>query len=188
MVIWVLPKSPSEDPTFIGCAFVAFMLLSLFRQLLTGFEDLTRVVNVADTIRAIGEISGGHGQIDFQGYLNRPSTGGGVWFIDSTVKKAGLLSGFKAPVEENDFQSCLNAYFGAEVSQIRDAVDSRWQSVLQDVLSFLYISPKAALRLKGLAPYVQNKCYESMSTILTQLKREIDNLYAAIDIPLSPYD
>ncbi|KAK4608347.1 hypothetical protein RGQ29_001956 [Quercus rubra] len=146
----------------------------------TGFEDLTRVVNVADTIRAIGEISGGHGQIDFQGYLNRPSTGGGVWFIDSTVKKAGVLSGFKAPVEENDFQSCLNAYFGAEVSRIRDAVDSRCQSVLQDVLSFLE-SPKAALRLKGLAPYVQNKCYESMSTILTQLKCEIDNLYAAME-------
>ena len=31
----------------------------------TGLKDLTRVVNVADTIRAIGEISGGHGQIDF---------------------------------------------------------------------------------------------------------------------------
>ncbi|KAM4084703.1 hypothetical protein ACJW30_08G153500 [Castanea mollissima] len=146
----------------------------------TGFEDLTGVVNVADTIRAIGEISGGHGQIDFQGYLNRPSTGGGVWFIDSCVKKAGVFSGFKAPVEENDFQSCLNAYFGAEVSRIRDAVDSRCQSVLQDVLSFLE-SPKAALRLKDLAPYVQNKCYESMSTILTQLKRELDNLYAAME-------
>ena len=109
------------------------------------FEDLTRIVNVVDTIRAIGEISSGHGQIDFQENLNRPFTGGGVWFIDSTVKKVGVLSGFKAPVEENDFQSCLNAYFGAEVSQIRDAVDSRCQSVLQDVLSFLE-SPKAALR------------------------------------------
>ena len=65
-------------------------------------------------------------------------------------------------------------------SGIRDAVDSRCQSVLQDVLSFLE-SPKAALRLKGLAAYVQNKCYESMSTILTQLKREIDNLYAAME-------
>ena len=65
-------------------------------------------------------------------------------------------------------------------SGIRDAVDSRCQSVLQDVLSFLE-SPKAALRLKGLAAYVQNKCYEIMSTILTQLKREIDNLYAAME-------
>nr|POE57398.1 hypothetical protein CFP56_05998 [Quercus suber] len=80
------------------------------------FKDLTRVVNVVDTIRAIGEISGGHGQIDFQEYLNRPSTGDGVWFIDLTVKKVGAFSGFKAPAEENDFQSCLNAYFGAEVS------------------------------------------------------------------------
>ncbi|GMY16325.1 conserved oligomeric Golgi complex subunit 1 [Fagus crenata] len=144
----------------------------------TGFEDMTRVVNVVDTIRAIGESSGG--KIDFQGYLNRPSTGGGVWFIDSNIKKAGVLSGFKAPVEENDFQSCLNAYFGAEVSRIRDAVDSCCQIVLKDLLSFLE-SPKAALRLKDLAPYLQNKCYESMSSILMQLKRELDGLYAVME-------
>ncbi|KAK7856772.1 hypothetical protein CFP56_021541 [Quercus suber] len=127
-----------------------FVMDVVDRLFVAMFKDLTRVVNVVDTIRAIGEISGGHGQIDFQEYLNRPSTGDGVWFIDLTVKK------------------------------IRDAVDSRCQSVLQDVLSFLE-SPKAALRLKDLAPYVQNKCNESMSTILTQLKCEIDNLYAAME-------
>ena len=45
-------------------------------------------------------------------------------------------------------------------SGIRDAVDSRCQSVLQDVLSFLE-SPKAALRLKGLAAYSCLKCFNS---------------------------
>ncbi|KAF5459308.1 hypothetical protein F2P56_023265 [Juglans regia] len=144
-----------------------------------GFEDLTRVVNVVESTRAIGENYSG-GQIDFQGYLNRPSTGGGVWFIESNAKKVGVLSGFKAPSEENDFQTCLNAYFGPQVSQIRDAVDSRCQSILEDLLSFLE-SPKAALRLRDLAPYLQNKCYESMSTILVQLRSELDNLYGAME-------
>lgn len=144
-----------------------------------GFEDLARVVNVVDSIGAIGDSYSG-GQIDFQGYLNRPSTGGGVWFLESNAKKAGALSGFKAPPEENDFQTCLNAYFGTQVSRIRDAVDSRCQGILEDLLSFLE-SPKAALRLKDLAPYLQNMCYESLSAILSQLRSELDNLYADME-------
>lgn len=147
--------------------------------IVVGFDDLTRVVNVAESIRAIGENYSG-GQIDFQGYLNRPSTGGGVWFIESPAKKAGALSGIKAPPEDNDIGTCLNAYFGPQVSRIRDVVGSRCQSVLEDLLRFLE-SPKAALRLKDLAPYLQNKCYESMSTILMQLRSELDNLYAAME-------
>jgi hypothetical protein len=143
------------------------------------FDDLTRVVNVAESIRAIGENYSG-GQIDFQGYLNRPSTGGGVWFIESPARKAGALSGVKAPPEENDIGTCLNAYFGPQVSRIKDVVGSRCQSVLEDLLCF-FESPKAALRLKVLAPYLQNKCYESMSTILMQLRSELDNLYAAME-------
>ncbi|KAK0579791.1 hypothetical protein LWI29_031493 [Acer saccharum] len=147
----------------------------------SGFEDLTRVVNVADSIHSIGGDYSGE-PIDFQAYLNRPSSGGGVWFIEpnNIVKKGGLVLGHKATPEENDFQTCLNAYFGPEVSRIRDAVDNCCQTVLEDLLSFLE-SPKAALRLKDLAPYLQEKCYESMSTILTKLKRELDNLYAAME-------
>lgn len=144
-----------------------------------GFADLTRLANVADSIHEIGDNYSG-GQIDFQGYLNRPSTGGGVWFIESTAKKAGVLSGIKPQPEESDFGTCLNAYFGPQVSRIRDAVDSRCPSILQDLLCFLE-SPKATLRLKDLAPYLQNKCYESMSTILMQLRSELDNLYAAME-------
>ncbi|KAL5843078.1 hypothetical protein ACOSQ3_013681 [Xanthoceras sorbifolium] len=147
----------------------------------SGFEDLTKVVNVADSIRAIGGDYSGE-LIDIQAYLNRPSSGGGVWFIEpnNTLKKGGLVLGHKASPEGNDFQTCLNAFFGPEVSRIRDAVDNCCQSILEDLLSFLE-SPKAALRLKDLAPYLQNKCYESMSTILTELKRELDNLYAAME-------
>ncbi|GKV29015.1 hypothetical protein SLEP1_g37995 [Rubroshorea leprosula] len=145
----------------------------------SGFEDLTRAVNISGSISSIGVTSGE--KVDFQAYLNRPSTGGGVWFIEANnIKKPGPILGHKALLEENDLQSCLNAYFGAEVSRIRDAVDNCCQRILEDLLSFLE-SPKASLRLKQLAPYLQNKCYESMSTILSELKTELDNLFAAME-------
>ncbi|KAH7541750.1 hypothetical protein FEM48_Zijuj02G0000900 [Ziziphus jujuba var. spinosa] len=132
------------------------------------FVELSRAMKVADTIQAIGDGS----SVDFIGYLNRPSTGGGVWFIDSTTKKASAF--------DNEFRSCLNAYFGPEVSRIRDAVDSSCESVVEDLLSFLD-SPKASPRLKDLVPYVQSKCFESMSTILTEVKGELENLFAVME-------
>jgi hypothetical protein len=141
------------------------------------FEDLVRGINLGESICAVRETPGE--PIDFQAYLNRPCTGGGVWFIEPNAKKSGLGSGHKVSPEDNDFHSCLNAFFGPEVSRIRDAVDSCCQSVLEDLLSFLE-SPKAALRLNDLAPFLQNKCYESISTILTELKRELDSLYATM--------
>ncbi|KAJ6350483.1 hypothetical protein OIU78_006617 [Salix suchowensis] len=143
--------------------------------IISRFEDLVRGINLGESICSIRETPGE--QIDFQAYLNRPSTGGGVWFIEPYAKKSGLGSGHKVSPEKNDF--CLNAFFGPEVSRIRDALDSCCQSVVKDLLSFLE-SPKAALRLNDLAPFLQDRCYESISTILTELKRELDSLYAAM--------
>ncbi|KAJ4908302.1 Vps51/Vps67 family (components of vesicular transport) protein [Raphanus sativus] len=141
------------------------------------FEDLAKAVNVAESVHAFSEVTGE--KINFQAYLNRPSTGGGVWFIEPNVRKPGLIAGNKTSPEESDFQSCLTAYFGPEVSQIRDAVDHRCQSVLEDLLSF-FESEKAGPRLKDLAPYVQNKCYDSVSAILADVDKELEFLYAAM--------
>ncbi|KAJ4958644.1 hypothetical protein NE237_025755 [Protea cynaroides] len=143
-----------------------------------GFEELNRVVNVSDSIRAIAASNGD--QMDFQAYLNRSSTGGGVWFSEPKIKKTGLGSGFKVMKEEYDFQSYINAYFGPEVSRIRDAIDSRCQSVMEDLLCFLE-SPKATSRLKELAPYLQNKCYGSVLIILKGLENELEYLSTALD-------
>ncbi|KAH1038027.1 hypothetical protein J1N35_039770 [Gossypium stocksii] len=144
----------------------------------SGFEDLTRAVNVSDAIHTIVVTSGE--KMDFETYLTRPSTGGGVWFAEpSNLKKLGPLSGNRALPEEDNLQSCLNAYFGPEVSQIRDQVDSCCQRVLEDLLSFLE-STNASVRLKDLVPYLQNKCYDCVSTILKELQTELDNLYTAI--------
>ncbi|EEF47321.1 conserved oligomeric Golgi complex subunit 1 [Ricinus communis] len=144
----------------------------------SAFQDLATGIHLEDSISAIGGTTGQH--IDFQAYLNRPSTGGGVWFIEPNANKSTLVSGYKASPEENDFQSCLSAYFGPEVSRIRDAVDSRCQSVLEDLLSFLE-SPKAVLRLKYLGPFLQDNCYNSVSNILAELKAELDKLYVAME-------
>ncbi|OMP12732.1 Vacuolar protein sorting-associated protein 51 [Corchorus olitorius] len=142
------------------------------------FEDLTRSVNVPDAVRTIVVTAGE--KMDFQAYLNRPSRGGGIWFTEpNNVKKPVPLLGSKALTEEDNFQSCLNAYFGPEVSRIRDIVDSCCKSILEDLLSFLE-SAKASLRLKDLVPYLQNKCYESMSAILNEVKTELDILYTSI--------
>jgi hypothetical protein len=141
------------------------------------FENLTKAVNVADSVHAYSEITGE--KINFQAYLNRPSTGGGVWFIEPNSKKVGLISGNKSSPEESDFQSCLTAYFGPEVSQMRDAVDRRCHSVLEDLLSF-FESEKAGPRLKDLAPYVQNKCYDSVSALLADVDKELEFLCAAV--------
>ncbi|XP_062105118.1 conserved oligomeric Golgi complex subunit 1 [Humulus lupulus] len=139
------------------------------------FEELARTVKVAD---AVSSAASGDG-IDFKGYLNRPFNGGGVWFIDSNSRKP--MSGLKSiPPEEYEFRSCLNAYLGPQISEIRDAVDNCCQSLLEDLLSFLE-SPKASLRLKNLAPYLQSKCYDCLSTILQQLKEELQNLDAAME-------
>ncbi|GMI90039.1 Conserved Oligomeric Golgi Complex 1 [Hibiscus trionum] len=145
----------------------------------SGFEDLNRAVDVSDAIHTIAET--GREKIDSQTYLTRPSTGGGVWFTEpNSCKKTGPLLGNRALPEEDNLQSCLNAYFGPEVSRIRDQVDSCCQSILEDLLSFLE-SSKVSVRLKDLVPYLQNKCYESVSTILKKLKTELDILYNAIE-------
>lgn len=129
----------------------------------SGFVGRMKVIvdSRFDKLKTAASINDGEA-VDFLG------AGGGVWFLESKSnnKKAASL-----PCEEN----CLNFYFGPQVSNIRDAVDSSCQDVLDDLLSFLE-SPKAAVRLKNLAPYLQDKCFQTVSLILEQLSSELDNL------------
>ncbi|KAJ8615964.1 hypothetical protein MRB53_035336 [Persea americana] len=138
-----------------------------------GFEELSKAVNVRHSIRAI--VAGPDEQNDFQAYMKRPSTGGRVWFSESNYRKISPVSGFKTMKDENDFSSCVDLYFGPEVSQIREAMDSRFQIILNDLLCFLE-SPKSSSRLKELAPYLQDKCYTSISTVLEELEDELRHL------------
>ncbi|KAI3843198.1 hypothetical protein MKX03_009797 [Papaver bracteatum] len=144
----------------------------------SGFKDLSRVVNVRDSIRAIVPVPG-VGRIDFITYLSRPSTGGGVWFLEPNVRKTGTGLTSRGATDENDFHSCLNAYFGPEVGQIRDAVDSRCQKILEDFMRFLG-SPRAASRLRELSSYLQDECYESLSIIVGEIEEELGHLSSSI--------
>nr|XP_043610287.1 conserved oligomeric Golgi complex subunit 1 [Erigeron canadensis] len=143
----------------------------------SGFHEMNHVVNVHESILTIEEGPGG--RVDFQAFMNRSPLGGGVWFMEPTIKKAGLVTSPKVSSDISDYQSCLNAYFGNEVGRIRMAVDNHCKNVLEDLLSFLD-SPKASLRSRELAPYLQSKCFESMSAILTELENELESLYAAL--------
>lgn len=142
------------------------------------FRELTNAVDVVNSISSVNDSF--TKQNDILGYLNRLSAAGGVWFLESNARKTGVASGFKVQPEENEFHSCLNAYFGPEVSRIRDVVDVSCKSILEDLLSFLE-SPKASRRLKDLAPYLQSKCHESVSAILMALQKELDSLYGSME-------
>ncbi|KAJ0816471.1 putative oligomeric Golgi complex subunit 1 protein [Helianthus annuus] len=143
----------------------------------SGFHNMNNIVNVKESILAIDKVHGD--KVNFRDFINRSPLGGGVWFVEPTTKKTGVVTSPTVLHNGSDYQSCLNAYFGDEVGRIRTAVDDHCKNVLQDLLSFLE-SPKASLRLKELAPYLQNKCFESMSAILTDLKNELEYLYGSL--------
>ncbi|XP_008794001.2 conserved oligomeric Golgi complex subunit 1-like [Phoenix dactylifera] len=142
------------------------------------FENLNRDINVRNSIEAIVAVTGPKDEDDFQAYLKKPYTGG-FWFSEPNQKKTGILYSFKPTVDENDFRSCLNAYFGPEVTRIRDAVDSKCQSILEDLLCFVE-SHNSTLRLKELVPYIQEKCYKTISVILKELENELAHLSASL--------
>ncbi|KAI3706509.1 hypothetical protein L6452_24303 [Arctium lappa] len=147
----------------------------------SGYDAMYHAVNVKDSVHTIMENPGD--QVDFQTYL-----GGGDWFMQPTCKKISPVRNSKVTLDDSNFDSCLDAYLGDEVGRIRKSVDSHCHNVLMDLLRFLE-SPKASLRLKQLAPYLQRKCFESMSAILAELKSEnhkgvawceMEHLYAAL--------
>ncbi|WOK99393.1 conserved oligomeric Golgi complex subunit 1 [Canna indica] len=145
----------------------------------SGFVNLNGDINLKNSIQAIMETCP-KDQDDFQAYLNRPSTGGGIWFSEPTQKKTGLLYALKPTIYENDFHSSLNAYLGPEVSRIRDALDNKCQSILEDLILFIE-SHNSILRLKELAPFLQEKCYGTISVLLKELEDELAQLSASLE-------
>ncbi|ONK64678.1 uncharacterized protein A4U43_C07F28700 [Asparagus officinalis] len=82
---------------------------------------------------------------------------------------------FKPTADEDDFKNCLNAYFGPQVSRIRDVVDDKCAGILEDLLCFME-SHNSTTRLKELAPYLQNNCFRTISIILKELEDELGRL------------
>ncbi|XP_009397026.2 conserved oligomeric Golgi complex subunit 1 [Musa acuminata AAA Group] len=145
----------------------------------TEFENLIADINLRNSIHSIVNATGTRDQDDFQAYLKKPSTGGGIWFSEPIQKKTGLLYALKPTVYENDFRNSLNAYLGPEVSRIRDAMDSKCQSILEDLLCFVE-SQNSVFRLKELAPFLQEKCYKTISVLLKELEVEVAEFAASL--------
>lgn len=141
----------------------------------SGFNNLTQDINVRDSIEAIVPDD----ENDFQSYLKKHSTGGGVWFSEPNHKKTTLGYSFKPTADENHFRNCLNAYFGPEVSRIRDAVDAKCGGIMEDLLCFVE-SHNSTLRLKKLAPYLQDNCFRTIAVILKGLEDELEKLSTSL--------
>lgn len=152
-------------------------LLRMKEIVQSGFEGLREEVSIKGSIKAI--VSGPNGAKDFFEYLKKSSNGGGVWFSELNQRRSGLAQNFKPAANENDFRSCLNAYFGPEVSRIRDLIDKRFCSVLDDLLSFVE-SHNATLRFKELVPHIQDQCYKAMSVLLGEIQEELDRLSVSL--------
>ncbi|RYR66975.1 hypothetical protein Ahy_A03g013184 [Arachis hypogaea] len=118
------------------------------------FSELTGTIDVMSSISSLGDTFSMLS--DVQVYLNRPSMAGGVWFLESNSRKTRAASSvFKVQTKENEFQTCLNVYFG----------------------------PEASRRLKDLTPYLQSRCYDSVFAILMTLKKELDKENGVKEIP-----
>uniref|UniRef100_A0A0D9V6F4 Conserved oligomeric Golgi complex subunit 1 n=1 Tax=Leersia perrieri TaxID=77586 RepID=A0A0D9V6F4_9ORYZ len=143
------------------------------------FGSLNDSVNVKKSIDDIRANADPKDVGDFLVYLRKASTGGGVWFSESKIKKGGILAHLKPIADENDFHSCLTSYFGPEVSRIRNAIDSKCKTILEDLLSFVD-SHNSAPRLKELVPFLQEKCYRTISGILNGMETELGKLSASL--------
>ncbi|KAJ8506581.1 hypothetical protein OPV22_007467 [Ensete ventricosum] len=144
------------------------------------FDNLSRDINLKNSIQAIVETTDPkEDQDDFQAYLKKPSTGGVIWFSEPIQKKTGLLYALKLTIYENDFQNSLNTYLGPEVTRIRDVADNKCRSIIEDLICFVE-SHNSIIRLKELAPYLQEKCYKFISVLLKEIGDELAQLSTSL--------
>ncbi|KAK8955047.1 hypothetical protein KSP39_PZI002411 [Platanthera zijinensis] len=152
-------------------------LLRMREIVQAGFENLRKEVSVKSSLEAIVSIP--NSAIDFLEYLKKSSMGGGVWFSELNQRRTGFAQNLKSAADDNDFRSCLNAYFGPEVNRIRDLIDKRLCIILEDLLCFVE-SHNATLRLKELVPHFQDQCYKALSALLREIQEELDSLAVSL--------
>ncbi|KAK8955045.1 hypothetical protein KSP39_PZI002413 [Platanthera zijinensis] len=152
-------------------------LLRMREIVQAGFENLRKEVSVKSSLEAIVSIP--NSAIDFLEYLKKSSMGGGVWFSELNQRRTGFAQNLKSAADDNDFRSCLNAYFGPEVNRIRDLIDKRLRIILEDLLCFVE-SHNATLRLKELVPHFQDQCYKALSALLREIQEELDSLAVSL--------
>ncbi|KAJ4816263.1 Vps51/Vps67 family (components of vesicular transport) protein [Rhynchospora pubera] len=144
------------------------------------FENLGKSVNLTDLIEQIVSDAKDAQNRGFSAYLKRSNVDGGVWFSELKQKRGGILANLKPISDESDFKTCLSSYLGPQVTKIRDDVDNKCKVILEDVLSFIE-SNNSGPRLKELVPFLQEKCYITISTILKELEDELLKISSLLD-------
>jgi conserved oligomeric Golgi complex subunit 1 len=144
------------------------------------FENLGTSVNLRDVLEQIVSDAKDDQKGDFCTYLKKGHVDGGFWFSELKQKKSGILANLKPISDESDFKTCLSSYFGHEVTKIRDEVDNKCKAILEDVLRFIE-SNNSSSRLKELVPFLQEKCYITISTILKELEDELLKIFSLLD-------
>lgn len=144
------------------------------------FENVGKSVNLRDVLERIVSNAKDDQKGDFRAYLKKGHVDGGFWFSELKQKKSGFLANLKPISDESDFKTCLISYFGPEVTKIRDEVDNKCKAILEDALSFIE-SNNSGSRLKELVPFLQEKCYITISTILKELEDELLKISSLLD-------
>eukprot|EP00850_Spirogloea_muscicola_P023300 SM000345S12841 [mRNA] locus=s345:28798:34711:+ [translate_table: standard] len=130
-----------------------------------GFSSLTIKEQVSQILVATKapvqeDLNGLNGQLD----TSELSEGDLVWQVANNDK---------------DWGSAKNSYFSPEVTQLRDFVDSRLQSILEDVQHLLR-GPEGPERAKELAPYVQDRCFASILALIRELEHFLDDISSSV--------
>eukprot|EP00850_Spirogloea_muscicola_P003961 SM000016S01949 [mRNA] locus=s16:854945:860887:- [translate_table: standard] len=130
-----------------------------------GFSSLTikeqvNKILVATKAPVQEDLNGLDGQLD----TSELSEGDLVWQVANNDK---------------DWASAKNSYFSPEVTQLRDFVDSRLQSILEDVQHLLR-GPEGPERAKELAPYVQDRCFACILALIRELEHFLDDISSSV--------
>jgi hypothetical protein len=110
---------------------------------------------------------------DFQIFSQKSTaTGGwstekrGVRGVESDHRNRGIAFRFMV-TNDKDWFGCLDSYFGTEVSEIKD------------LISFL-LAYKSSSKVEELAPYLQEQCFDCISTLIVQVEEHLSSLSATL--------
>jgi hypothetical protein len=144
----------------------------------SGFAELSKKIKFEECVAAIVTSTN---YKDFQ-IFSQKSTASGGWStekggvkgVESDHRNRGIAFRFVA-TNDKDWFGCLDSYFGTEVSEIKDTIDEGSKNILKDLISFL-LAYKSSSRVEELAPYLQEQCFDCISTLIVQVEEHLSSL------------
>ncbi|GLJ54019.1 hypothetical protein SUGI_1155890 [Cryptomeria japonica] len=159
--------------------FESLFVIRMKQIIADGFTDLRERVKIGECLEAIVTSMASHK--DVEAHLHKLSTSEG-WLVKRGDLKSVNLPGLSfrfLMTNDEDWFGRLNAYFGTEVSQIKDTIDEGSKNILEDLLSFLH-AHKSSSRINDLAPYLQEQCFCFISTLIVEIEEHLAHLSEAL--------